>query len=76
MINPVIEQELHRHLARLPAAQQREVLDFARALSVPCPQGTKGTSLLSFVGTIPAEDLAQMQAAIEADCERVDENGW
>ncbi len=76
MINPGIEQELHRHLALLPAAQQRQVLDYARILSITQPQGVKGSSLLAFAGTIPAEELAQMQTAIEADCEQVDAHGW
>ncbi len=76
MISPSIEQELHRHLALLPIAQQRQVLDFARILSITQPQGAKGSSLLSFAGTIPADELAQMQTAIEADCEQVDTHGW
>jgi hypothetical protein len=76
MINHSIEQELHQHLAILPIAQQRQVLDFARILSITQPHGVKGSSLLSFAGSIPAEELAQMQAAIEADCEQVDVDGW
>jgi hypothetical protein len=76
MINPSIEQELHHHLALLPIAQQRQVLDFARILSITQPQGAKGSSLLSFAGVIPVEELAQMQAAIKADCEQVDVDGW
>ncbi len=70
MISPSIEQELHRHLELLPIEQQRQVLDFARILSTGQSQGRSGHSLLTFAGTIPAEDLAQMQAAIEADCEK------
>jgi hypothetical protein len=76
MISPNIEEELHRHLALLPIAQQRQVLDFARILSLTQPQGAKGSTLLSFAGAIPTEELAQMQAAIEADCEQVDVHGW
>jgi hypothetical protein len=76
MISPSIEQELHRHLALLPVAQQRQVLDFARILSITQPQGAKGSSLISFAGSIPAEELAQMRAAIEADCEQVDVHAW
>jgi len=76
MINSSIEQELHRHLALLPVAQQRQVLDFARILSLTQLQGVKGSSLLSFAGTIPTDELAQMQVAIEADCEQVDVHGW
>lgn len=76
MINPSIEQELHRYLDLLPMAQQRQVLDFACILSITKPQGVKGSSLLSFAGAIPAKELAQMKTAIEADCEYVDVYGW
>jgi hypothetical protein len=76
MIIPGIEEELRRHLALLPIAQQHQVLDFARNLSLTHPQGVKGIALLSFAGAIPAEELAQIQAAIEADCEQVDTHGW
>ncbi len=76
MVDLVIEQELHRHLADLPVPQQQRVLDFARSLSMPGPRGVPGKSLLAFAGSIPAEDLAAMRAAIEADCERVDADGW
>ena len=76
MINPSIEQELHRYLALLPVSKQRQVLDFARILSNSQPQGVNGRSLLSFAGTIQADELAQMKTAIEADCEQVDVHGW
>ena len=76
MIIPGIEEELHRHLAVLPIAQQHQVLDFARNLSLTQPQGVKGSALLSFAGAISVEELAQIQAAIEADCEQVDTHGW
>ena len=39
MISPSVEQELHRHLVRLPLAQQRQVLNFAHVLSITQPQG-------------------------------------
>ena len=71
-----IEQELHGHLALLPQAQQRQVLHFARILSITHPQGTKGNSWLAFAGSIPEEDLEQMKADIKADCEQVDVHGW
>ncbi len=39
MVSPIIEQELHRYLAPLSIAPQRQVLDFARILSLTQPQG-------------------------------------
>ena len=76
MVSSDIEEDLHRHLALLPVAQQRQVLDFARILTLTQPQGVKGSSLLSFAGAIPVEDLVQMRAAIESDCEQVDIHAW
>jgi hypothetical protein len=76
VVSTDIEQELHHHLEHLPAAQQRQVLDFARTLSLTQTKGVKGSDLLCFAETISKEDLAKMQAAIEADCEQVDANDW
>ena len=75
MISPVIEEELHCQLALMPISQQRQVLDYARTLST-APIGIKGSVLTSFAGAIALDDLAQMEAAIEADCETVDVHGW
>jgi hypothetical protein len=75
MIDPHIEDELRRQLARFPTAQQRRMLDFARTLATTPSRGARGSSLQAFAGTIPAEDLAQMQKAIEADCEQIDVRG-
>ena len=60
----------------LSASQQRQVLDLARNLSNQRLRGVKGSSLLDFVGSISAEDLALMQSDIEADCEQVEAHGW
>jgi len=35
-----------------------------------------GHGILAHAGTIPSEDLRQMEQAIEEGCERVDESGW
>lgn len=75
MLVETIEKELHEQLSHLPADRQLQVLDFARSLRGARPKGIPGKSLLKFAGTIPLEDLKQMQAAIEADCERVDIDG-
>ena len=65
MRSPVAERELREQLEVLPLTQQRQVLDFARALAVTRPQGVPGKDLLSFAGTIPADNLAAMSQAIE-----------
>ena len=35
-----------------------------------------GAALARFAGTIPASDLTEIAAVIEADCERVDTGEW
>lgn len=65
MINPTVEQELRRHLDALPPEQQRQVLEFARALVATRVRGVPGPSLIRFGGGIAAADLAVMTRAIE-----------
>ncbi len=76
MIDATLERELHLHLSEIPAPQQRQVLDFARALRSAHPKGVPGSALLEFAGSFAPDDLAEMSAAIEAGCERVDPDGW
>ena len=76
MINPTVEKELHQHLDKLPLEQQRQVLNFARALSVAQVHGVPGQSLIRFGGSIQAADLAIMAQAIEDDCEQVNLDEW
>jgi hypothetical protein len=40
------------------------------------PKGVPGKQLLSFAGTIPADDLKAMEQAIEDNCEKADLNEW
>jgi uncharacterized metal-binding protein len=39
-------------------------------------KGVPGKQLLLFAGTINSDDLHAVSDAIEAECERVDENEW
>lgn len=64
--------EITDHLRRLPAAQQRQALAYVETLE----RAGGGAALAALSGSIPREDLAEMAAAIEADCERVDARGW
>ena len=68
MLNPAIEKELLGHLGKLAVAQQRQVLNYARALAAPV--GTPGKELLRFAGTIEPDDLNLMAAAIKQGCEQ------
>ncbi|HEV2150536.1 MAG TPA: hypothetical protein VGR37_24260 [Longimicrobiaceae bacterium] len=71
-----LEREIHERLAVLGPEQQRQVLEYARALSEAPRRGVPGKALLRFSGTIPADDLRAIARAVEEDCERVDPNGW
>lgn len=71
-----VEKELRERLAALTPDQQREVLEYARALGEAPRRGVPGRSLLRFAGSIPADDLRAMAEAIEEGCERVDPRGW
>jgi len=73
MITMSVKNNLIAQLNKLPYELQLKVLDFAKTL---VPKGVKGKSLVQFEGTISAEDLQLMSAAIEENCEKVDINGW
>ena len=75
MVSTALEQQLHEQLSHLPAGQQRQVLDFARALAASRPRGVAGRDLLPLAGAIGADDLAAISQAV-ADCEQVDAHGW
>jgi hypothetical protein len=76
MISPTLERELHEHFSHLAIEQERQVINFARALAASRPRGVPGHTLLQFVGTIAADDLARMARAIAADCEQINPNDW
>ena len=76
MLSPLVEQELHHHLEALPMTQQRQVLDFARALSLAQPNGVPGSVLLPFAGVIEADDLLIMSQAADEDCEQIAPQDW
>lgn len=76
MVDPEIEHELLVQLNRLRAEQQRQVLDFARALATVTPRGVAGRELLPFAGSIAEDDLRVMAEAIERDCEQVNPDEW
>ena len=76
MISSSLEKELHQQLEHLPFGQQRQVLDFARALASSRARGVAGRKLLQFVGTIDLDELEVMSQAIAEDCETVDRHEW
>lgn len=76
MVSSLLEKELHQHLEPLSFGQQRQVLDFARALASARTQGVAGRKLLRFAGTIEPDDLKIISQSIAEDCGKVETNGW
>ena len=76
MLNVTLKKEIINQMGRLDYEHQRRVLDFARSLAVTGPKGVPGKQFLSFLGTIPANDLTDMEKAIEVSCEKVDADEW
>ncbi len=76
MVNTNLERELHQQMEHLPLGQQRQVLDFARALASARARGVEGRQLLQFAGMIDRDELKIFAQAIADDCEKVDENEW
>ncbi len=72
----MIEQQILDRLRWLTEEQKRQVLDYVRRLAPDRPQGTPGSVLRQFIGTIPEDDLDRMEAAIEADLEQIDPDAW
>ena len=74
MTDQSIQKEIRDQLDKLPIEQQRQVLDFVRALAKPV--GKRGKDLLCFAGGINTEDLKVMSQAIEQGCEQININEW
>ena len=71
-----LEQQILERVRLLTAEQQQQVLHYLQMLSSQPLQGTSGSVLKRFIGTISPDDLALMEAAIEADLERIDPDAW
>ncbi len=67
-----LPDDLAARVRRLPLPDQERALAYVRTLE----RATGSGSLLGLAGAIPLDDLKQMAAAIEADCEQVDAAGW
>jgi hypothetical protein len=76
VVKPALQRELMDQLSRLAEEHQERVLEFARSLASKPPIGRPGQDWLGWSGLIPAQDLREMERAIEEGCERIDENGW
>lgn len=75
-MNTTVEKDIHEQLSQLPLEQQRQVLEFARALATARIHGVPGQNLLRFAGSIDHEDLMIIEQAIKDGCEKVNLDEW
>lgn len=68
--------EISQQLAQLTPEQQQDVLEFVRSLQSQPTKEQRRQSLLDLAGSIPPEDIKIMKSVIEADCGRIDSDGW
>ncbi|MCK5387502.1 MAG: hypothetical protein KAJ39_09955 [Gammaproteobacteria bacterium] len=76
MGSTTVEKDIYEQLGRLPIEQQRQVLEFARALASTRVHGVPGKDLLHFVGAIDYEDLMTIEQTIKEGCEKVNLDEW
>jgi len=76
MVTPTLETEIQEQVLQLPLEQQRQVLEFAKALVAARLKGVPGKTLVRFAGLVETDDLTLMKQAIEEDCEQVQPNEW
>ena len=70
-----IERAVLNELATMPTSEQRQVLEYARALARRRPPGVPGDRLLRFAGLFSEAELNELARAMEAT-ERVDDEEW
>ena len=71
-----LKDQLLEQFDKLSPEQQRRLVEFAQSLATTRPRGVPGRELLSFAGTIDADDLRRMADAIDNDCEQIDLHEW
>ena len=74
MTTAALNKEIMKYLASLGKSQQAKVLHFLKSLVQE--KNSSSSQLLSFSGSINAEDLKQMEQAIHEGCEHIDRNEW
>lgn len=76
MATPTIIEQIISRLDRMTPEQQKLVLNYASGLGLP--RGMPGDELIALMDRIQIDpaDLAEMEKAIEEECERIDPDGW
>ncbi len=75
MLMPEAKEKFFEEFEALPTTLQKRVWSFTRALALAQSKGVPGEKLVKFANFIPRDDLQRISDAIEAGCERVD-NEW
>ncbi|HON78691.1 MAG TPA: hypothetical protein PK544_09395 [Spirochaetota bacterium] len=71
-----IKKQIIEDLDHLPLDLQKKVSDFARALVLVRGNGTPGSELVRFSGTIGNADARKIRETIRSECGRIDHNEW
>jgi len=78
MINASLREQLLEAFDKLAEEQQKQVIGYTRSLTSELPPGIPGEVLIALAKELnfDPQDLAEMEAAIEEGCERIDWDGW
>ena len=71
-----IREEIAKQVEQLPPLMQEQVLRFVASLRATEPAGEKGAALRMFSGSLDSASAQQISAAIERECEQVDNSQW
>jgi hypothetical protein len=71
-----ISDDIAERVRRLPRPKQEQALAYIQSLESAAETSASPEALTQFAGSIATADLAEISAAIEADCERVDAADW
>lgn len=74
MLQTSVKDEIISQLDRLTAEDQQKVLRLVQSMAPQLPPAQPVENLLRYVGSIPQDDLQAMAAAIEEECERIDQS--
>ncbi len=70
-------KQLLEQFNSMDTAQQERLLNFARILTqTPTIRGESGKDIAAATNYFDAESLDEMEAAINADTEKIDWHGW
>ena len=75
-MNKPIPPELIIEIERLDEENVARVVAYAKSLGSEDALAARNEKLRKLVGSIPAEDLAEMRVAIEKGCEQIEQTGW